>query len=168
MCSHRDKVILIYELLPDLFWMRKPSLSSVCLLDKETSGLLILTDDGDLNHRLTSPNKKVGKTYHVTIDRVLAGNEGEVFGSGKMRLKDEEDPLLPAIWKPLSLHQGSLTIFEGRYHQVRRMFEELGATVTALHRTHIGSLTLDGIEEGEWRMFSDADMEHVFKAKEHD
>lgn len=161
-CSHRDKGSLIYELLPERYGMRNPSLSSVGRLDKETSGLLILTDDGALNHRLTSPNKKVGKTYHVTIDREFTGEEGTLFASGKMVLPDETEPLLPALWEPLSKSEGSLTIFEGRYHQVRRMFESLGATVIALHRTHIGSLTLDGLDEGEWRNVAESDLELVF------
>lgn len=164
-CSLRDKGSLIYELLPERFGMRNPVLASVGRLDKETSGLLVLTDDGALNHKLTSPNKKVGKTYHVFVDRPFSGEEAAIFEGGDMVLKDEMDPLLPAIWKPLSLTDGYLTIFEGRYHQVRRMFDTLGTTVTALHRTHIGSLSLDGLEEGEWRMFTEEDRALILTPK---
>ncbi len=151
-CSHKEKGVLIYDDLPEQWQYRKPPLSSVGRLDKETSGLLILTDDGQLNHHLTSPKHHISKTYAVTLDQPLSGNEMELFASGKLMLEDDYRACLPAEMTAVGEKQAVLILHEGRYHQVRRMFAAIGNHVTALTRTHIGTLSLEqtGLKAGTY------------------
>ncbi|ATX82571.1 16S rRNA pseudouridine516 synthase [Mariprofundus ferrinatatus] len=155
-CSRKENGRLIFADFPERWIDRKPPLSSVGRLDKETSGLLIVTDDGQLNHMLTSPKKHIAKTYSVTLDRPLAGNESEIFASGELLLEGDDKPCLPAELTVLGETSASLVLHEGRYHQVRRMFAAVGNHVTALTRTHIGALGLDacGLGEGEYTVTS--------------
>ncbi|MDX8403116.1 MAG: pseudouridine synthase [Mariprofundaceae bacterium] len=150
-CSRKEEGRLIYDDLPEQWQYRKPPLSTVGRLDKETSGLLIITDDGQLNHHLTSPKHHISKTYAVTLDRPLQGNEAELFASGKLMLEDDDRPCLPAEMETVNEKQTILVLHEGRYHQVRRMFAAVGNHVTELTRTNIGSLSLDntGLAAGE-------------------
>jgi 16S rRNA pseudouridine516 synthase len=152
-CSHKETGVLIYADFPERWSGRKPPLSSVGRLDKETSGLLILTDNGHLNHHLTSPKHHISKTYTVRLDSPLSGNEQNIFASGTLMLEGDEKPCLPAEMTALNEHEAVLVLHEGRYHQVRRMFAATGNHVTALTRTHIGSLSLDetGLAPGEYQ-----------------
>jgi len=152
-CSHRENGRLIYEDFPSRWQRRRPLLTSIGRLDKDTSGLLILTDDGELNHRLSSPAHAIGKTYHVHLARPLQGDEGERLASGRLMLRGENRPCLPAVLQVLGAREVALTVFEGRYHLVRRMFAALGNHVTSLHRSAIGALRLDDLElaPGRWR-----------------
>jgi len=152
-CSHKEKGVLIYDDLPEEWQHRKPQLSSVGRLDKETSGLLILTDDGHLNHHLTSPKHHISKTYAVTLAQPLQGSEVERFASGKLMLEDDDRPCLPAELEVIDATHASLVLHEGRYHQVRRMFAATGNHVTELTRSHIGALSLEstGLEPGGYR-----------------
>jgi 16S rRNA pseudouridine516 synthase len=156
-CSHKEAGALIYDLLPGRWRMREPAISTVGRLDKETSGLLLLTDDGALLHRIISPKRHVSKRYLVSLARPLEGHEAERFASGELMLEDEDKPLLPAQLEPLSEHQAWLTITEGRYHQVRRMFAAMGNHVEALHRDRIGGLDLppDLVPGAFWLMGPD-------------
>ena len=156
-CSHREQGRLIYELLPERWGARKPILSSVGRLDKESSGLLIMTNDGQLNHQLTQP-KKVGKKYLIRTRDTLTGNEAALFSSGTFTLHDEPDPLLPATFEPIDENSGYLTIFEGKYHQIRRMFGAIGNEVIELSRLQIGELTLKNLEVGQWIFLDAADI----------
>ena len=151
-CSHKEGGRLIYEGFPERWLNRKPPLSSVGRLDKETSGLLILTDDGQLNHRITSPKQHISRTYAVTLDAPLEGGEAELFASGTLLLDQDEKPCLPAELTITGEKQASLTLHEGRYHQVRRMFAATGNHVTGLVRTHIGGLELSAtkLQAGEY------------------
>ena len=142
-CSRKEEGRLIYDDLPEQWQYRKPPLSPVGRLDKETSGLLIITDDGQLNHHLTSPKHHISKTYAVTLDRPLQGDEAGRFASGKLLLEDDDRPCLPAEMKAVDEKQAILILHEGRYHQVRRMFAAVGNHVTELTRTDIGALSLD-------------------------
>ena len=151
-CSHRETGRTIYELLPRRWQSRMPALSSIGRLDKDTTGLLLITDDGPFLHRVISPRSKVEKRYIATLDRPLTGGEAAAFASGELLLESETDPLAPAILEPLGEREARLTITEGRYHQVRRMFAAVGNHVTALHRDQIGGLELPaGLEPGAWR-----------------
>lgn len=141
-CSRKEEGRLIYDDLPEQWQYRKPPLSAVGRLDKETSGLLIITDDGQLNHHLTSPKHHISKTYAVTLDRPLQGDEAELFASGKLMLEDDDRPCLPAEMEAVDEKQAILVLHEGRYHQVRRMFAAVGNHVTKLTRTDIGALSL--------------------------
>ncbi|NUH63925.1 pseudouridine synthase [Sulfitobacter sp. S0837] len=162
-CSRKDSGPLVYDLLPDRWRHRKPMLSPVGRLDKETSGLLLLTDDGALLHRITSPNHAVEKTYRASLARPLEGHEVEVFASGALVLSGEKKPLHPAKLNVLSATEARLSITEGRYHQVRRMFAAVGNHVEALHREALGQLRLpDDLGEGAWVLLTEAEIASVF------
>lgn len=152
-CSHDDgEGKLVYDLLPERWRLRDPKISTVGRLDKETSGLLLLTDDGALLHRLTSPKHKVPKVYEATLDRPLKGDEGSLFASGTLILNNEKTPCLPAKLTVIDEKHVTLEITEGRYHQVRRMFAAVGNHITALHRSTFGDLTLGDLKAGEYRL----------------
>ncbi len=164
-CSHKEAGPLIYSLLPDRWRRRDPAISTVGRLDKETSGLILLTDDGGLLHRIISPKNHVPKRYLATLDRPLKGDEAAIFAAGKLMLEGEEKPLLPAEMEVMSPTSARLTIHEGRYHQVRRMFAAVGNHVTALHRESVGGLTLpDELEPGQYRLLGEADIAAIFAA----
>lgn len=156
-CSRQDRGRLVYELLPPRFLKRSPALSTVGRLDAETTGLLLFTDDGKLLHRLISPKSSIEKTYEATLARPLAGHEAELFGSGTLVLRGEAKPLLPARLEVTGERTARLTITEGKYHQVRRMFAAAGNHVDALHRSRFGPLDLSGLDEGEWRLLTSAE-----------
>ena len=162
-CSHKEAGPLVYSLLPERWRRRDPALSTVGRLDKETSGLLLLTDDGTLLHRIISPKNHVAKRYVATLARPLRGDEAKVFASGTLMLEGEDKPLAPAMLDVVSETEARLTITEGRYHQVRRMFAALGNHVEALHRDRIGGLDLpEDLGPGEWRVMGAADIDRVF------
>lgn len=151
-CSHREAGRSVYELLPMRWRARMPALSTIGRLDKDTSGLLLITDDGPFLHRVISPKSHVAKRYVATLDRPLRGDEAEVFATGTLMLESETTPLAPAVLEVLGPTLARLTITEGRYHQVRRMFAAMGNHVTALHRDRIGGLELaHDLEAGAWR-----------------
>lgn len=150
-CSHDEgEGQLVYDLLPARWRNRDPKISTIGRLDKETSGLLLLTDDGQLLHRLTSPKSHVSKLYEVTLDRSLKGDEDTIFASGTLMLNGEKTPCLPAKLTIINETHVTLEITEGRYHQARRMFAAVGNHVTALHRSRIGNLTLGDLKPGEY------------------
>ena len=162
-CSHRETGRSVYELLPKRWQARMPALSTVGRLDKETSGLLLITDDGPLLHKIISPRSQVSKRYLATLDRPLTGDEAATFGAGTLVLESETDPLAPAILEPLSSHSAWLTITEGRYHQVRRMFAAVGNHVTALHRGRIGEFDLpQDLAPGDWRILDAEGTAQIF------
>jgi 16S rRNA pseudouridine516 synthase len=162
-CSRKEAGGLIYDLLPDRWRVRDPALSTVGRLDKETSGLLLMTDDGDLLHRIIAPKSHVSKRYVVDLDRPLAGGEAGIFAAGTLMLEGEQKPLLPAELEVLDTHKALLTLHEGRYHQVRRMFAAVGNHVTALHRDTIGGLTLPAdLVAGQIRIMTAQDILSVF------
>ncbi|WP_312367066.1 16S rRNA pseudouridine(516) synthase [Stenotrophomonas sp.] len=161
-CSTKDQGRLIYDLLPDRFRDRDPVLSSVGRLDRETSGLLLMTDDGQLLHRIVSPKSKLDKVYEAQLAQDLDGSEGARFASGTLLLESDDKPLLPAELDVLGPRQARLTLHEGRYHQVRRMFAAVGNHVQALHRSRIGGLGLGDLGEGQWRQLDTADLAVLF------
>ena len=161
-CSTKDRGRLVYDLLPPRYAMRSPTLSTVGRLDRDTSGLLLLTDDGSLLHRIISPKSKLPKVYEATLAQPLRGGETEAFASGTLLLESEKTPLLAAQLEALSPTRARLTLHEGRYHQARRMFAAVGNHVEALHRSRIGGLGLDELPEGAWRMLAADDLAHLF------
>lgn len=160
-CSRSDQGRLVYELLPARFLKRNPALSTVGRLDADTTGLLLFTDDGKLLHRLISPKSMMPKTYEATLARPLAGHEAELFASGTLMLRGEDKPLLPAQLDVTGERTARLTITEGRYHQVRRMFAAAGNHVETLHRCAFGSLALADLPEGEWRLLTPEEVESL-------
>ena len=137
-------------------------LSTVGRLDRDTSGLLLLTDDGALLHRIISPKSELSKVYEATLAEPLRGDEASIFASGTLMLESEQKPLLPAELEVLEARRARLTLHEGRYHQVRRMFAALGNHVEALHRVSVGGLALGDLPTGEWRALDDADRVRLF------
>ena len=161
-CSTRDPGRIVHDLLPPRFRLRTPLLSTVGRLDRDTSGLLLLTDDGALLHRIVSPKSKLAKTYEATLAQDLRGDEAAVFASGSLLLASETTPLAPATLEPMDARHARLVLTEGRYHQVRRMFAAVGNHVEALHRSRIGGLELDGLAPGQWRVLADTDLQRLF------
>lgn len=158
-CSTSDRPPLVYDLLPPRFLRRDPVMATVGRLDADTSGLLLLTDDGPLNHQLTSPRWHLPKCYEATLADPLRGDEASLFASGTLRLQGESTPLRPATLEVIDPQRVRLTISEGRYHQVRRMFAATGNHVTALHRTQVGPVQLGEVAPGQWRVLDEAECE---------
>ena len=154
-CSRKDPGRVVYDLLPPRYNVRSPALSSVGRLDRDTSGLLLFTDDGALLHRIISPKAQVTKVYEATLAQDLRGDEGELFASGNLLLESEAE-LAPAELEVLGPRHARLSVTEGRYHQVRRMFAATGNNVETLQRISVGKLTLGDLPLGEWRAL-DAD-----------
>jgi 16S rRNA pseudouridine516 synthase len=161
-CSTKDHGRLVYDLLPDRFRDRDPVLSTVGRLDRDTSGMLLMTDDGKLLHRIISPKAGLDKIYEARVAEDLVGDETARFASGTLLLESDDKPLLPAELDVLGPREVRLTLHEGRYHQVRRMFAAVGNHVEALHRCQIGGLTLGDLPEGQWRTLDATDLDVLF------
>jgi len=161
-CSAKDPGRIVYDLLPPRFRLRSPLLSMVGRLDRDTSGLLLLTDDGALLHRIVSPKSHLPKVYEATLAHDLRGGEAALFASGTLQLESETTPLAPAQLEVVTARLARLTLTEGRYHQVRRMFAAAGNHVQALHRSRIGGLALGELAPGEWRTLAAKDLERLF------
>jgi 16S rRNA pseudouridine516 synthase len=160
-CSRKDGGRVVYDLLPPRYRVRDPALSTVGRLDRDTSGLLLFTDDGALLHRIISPKSHVPKVYEATLANDLRGDEAAIFASGTLLLESETTPLLPAELEVLAPRKARLTLHEGRYHQVRRMFAAVGNHVEALHRVSVGGLALGYLPEGEWRMLTQGEIGQI-------
>ncbi|MEO8695071.1 MAG: pseudouridine synthase [Acidimicrobiales bacterium] len=154
-CSHSDREgPSVFELLPEQWMLRSPRPTTVGRLDKDSSGLVLVTDDGALVHALTAPRRHVEKRYVVTLDRSPGADLPrlvEQFASGTLMLRGDDTPCRPAALEALDESTFVVLLTEGRHRQVRRMFANLSYEVTSLLRTHIGEYTLDGLAEGEWR-----------------
>lgn len=162
-CSHKEDGALVYDVLPSRWRRRDPAISTIGRLDKETSGLLLMTDDGDLLHRVISPKKNVAKVYRATLARPLAGTETALFASGELLLEGDDRPLKPAELEVLSPTEARLSVTEGRYHMVRRMFAAVGNHVEALHRERLGGLALsDDLAPGQWRLLTPEEVDRIF------
>ena len=172
-CSHKETGKLVYELLPPRWRARIPAISTIGRLDKETSGLLLMTDDGALLHRIIAPKSNVAKRYRVVLARALRGDEGERLAAGTLLLEGEDKPLLPVTLEHLPAEKTDaeetgtpvvhVTLTEGRYHQVRRMFASLGNHVVALHRDRVGDLTLPpDLDAGRYRILSAVEVGSIF------
>ena len=144
--DNHDRTVL------DLFEQqdRRPDLSPVGRLDKDTVGLLLITNDGALSHRLLSPRRHVDKTYFVRVNGVITEQMTEAFAAG-LDIGDEKSTL-PARLERLSENEAAVTIHEGRFHQIKRMFHAAGCEVIYLKRLSMGSLLLDeSLPEGSYR-----------------
>jgi 16S rRNA pseudouridine516 synthase len=151
-CSHDvNEGRRIYDLLPPRWLLRNPRITSVGRLDRDTTGVLLVTDDTALVHTLTSPKRHVEKVYQATLDRAPDPHLVQAFASGTLRLYGEDKACAPA---QLVLRGGAevkLTLTEGRYHQARRMFGHFGYEVLRLHRSRFGTFVLDDLAPGQWR-----------------
>lgn len=151
-CTHNaEEGETVYDLLPPAWAGRNPRPEAAGRLDRETSGLLVITDDHQLLHRLTSPRQHVPKTYVATLARPVTDELIEQFAGGALLLRGETEPCRPAA---VTVHEAlvvEVTLSEGRYHQVRRMFAACGNHVEHLHRTRVGDWELGDLEPGAWR-----------------
>ncbi len=148
-CSHDDGEYPTVFQFFDYPLMTK--LHTAGRLDVDTTGLVLLTDDGKWSHRITSPKHHCEKTYLVTLADPVEDFYAQRFEEGIL-LRGEREPCLPAKMEVLDDYNVNLTISEGRYHQVKRMFAALGNKVEALHRWRIGDVVLDeNLQEGEFR-----------------
>ncbi len=151
----------VVDLLPPELARRK--LFPAGRLDRDTEGLLILTDDGDFAHRMLSPNKKIVKEYHAVLDKPVGPADAEAFAAG---LALSDFTCLPA--RLTVLREGaaplvSIEICEGKYHQVKRMFAARGCAVTYLKRVRIGGLRLDPtLPKGGVRPMTQAELDLIF------
>ncbi|MCA3734536.1 MAG: rRNA pseudouridine synthase [Phenylobacterium sp.] len=161
-CSHKEPGRSVYELLPPRWRSRTPALSTVGRLDRDTTGLLLITDDGSFLHRVISPRTHAPKRYTASLQWPLRGDEADIFARGDLMLEGEERPLAPAYLEVLEPRVARLTLTEGRYHQVRRMFSATGNRVVELHRDRIGSLDLPpDLAPGAWRALNPDEREAI-------
>jgi len=159
-CSHDERESPIVEELLPAPW-RRLELRMAGRLDRATSGLLVLTTDGQRVHRLTHPRRKIAKRYRVTCAGPLVDDAAERCRAGIL-LDDEPEPTRPALLEPAPDGDWWLTLWEGRTHQVRRMIQALGSEVTALHRDRVGALDLpEDLAPGELRPLTDDELERL-------
>ncbi|WP_075181278.1 16S rRNA pseudouridine(516) synthase RsuA [Pantoea sp. 1.19] len=144
-----------------LYFLEEPvayKLHAAGRLDIDTTGLVLMTDDGQWSHRITSPRHHCEKTYLVTLAEPIADDVAAQFAAG-IQLHNEKNLTQPASLAILSPQQVRITLSEGRYHQVKRMFAAVGNHVTALHRERIGDVVLDEtLEPGEYRPLTAAEI----------
>jgi 16S rRNA pseudouridine516 synthase len=146
----------VLELLPPP--LRARGVQPVGRLDEDTTGLLLLTDDGQLNHRLSSGKRGVAKVYRATTKHPLDDEQIERLRAGVL-LADEPAPIAAARAEMLDAHRLRLTLTEGKYHQVKRMLAAVGNRVAALHREAVGGLALpDDLAPGRWRWLTDVEL----------
>lgn len=126
-------------------------------LDVDTTGLVLITDDGHWSFNITAPTKKCAKVYRVQLSKEITSDVASKFSQGIM-LQGEQKLTLPAILEVISPKDVLLTLTEGKFHQVKRMFAAIGNRVTSLHRQQIGDVCLD-IELGQWRYLTDDEIQ---------
>ncbi|WP_048697518.1 16S rRNA pseudouridine(516) synthase RsuA [Erwinia piriflorinigrans] len=147
-----------------LYFLEEPSayrLHAAGRLDIDTTGLVLMTDDGQWSHRITSPRHHCEKTYLVTLESPVGDDTAQQFADG-VQLHNEKTLTKPAALEVIEPNLVRLTISEGRYHQVKRMFAAVGNRVVALHRERIGAIRLDaGMQPGEYRPLSDEEIASV-------
>ena len=152
--NHPTAIGLVYE-------HRSEELQIAGRLDIDTTGLLLITDDGQWNHRLTSPRSGCDKIYEVGLAEPIDDHYQAALAEGVL-LEGEKHRCLPATMQQLDPYHLRLSIAEGKYHQVKRMFAALGNHVVSLHRTQVGAIVLDPeLEPGDYRPLTDAEVAAV-------
>lgn len=156
-CANDDATYpIVFTLLSEEYG--SASCHCVGRLDLDTTGLVLLTNDGQWSHRVASPKKHLGKTYEVTLDEPISDEAIEQLKNGVM-LRGEKKPTSPADVEKLDDCRLLLTIYEGKYHQVKRMMAAVGNAVTALNRVSIGGLKLDpSLALGEYRALTEEEI----------
>jgi 16S rRNA pseudouridine516 synthase len=150
-CSHdASEGALIYDLLPVQWMNRKPQPISIGRLDKDTSGLILITDITPLVHYFTSPKQCIDKVYNVEVDNPLSSKLPHLFATGTIMIDEDAKPCLPAKYMQTGEKTCTLILTEGRYRQVRRMFGSLGYTVVKLHRSAFGPYSIGNVQEGSY------------------
>ena len=148
-----------------IFEHRSDELQIAGRLDIETTGLVLVTDDGQWNHRLTSPRNDFQKIYEVTLGVAITAADREKLANG-VWLEDEKHPSLPATLDVLDERRVLLSVADGKYQQIKRMFAELGNHVESLHRTQVGDIVLDeDLEPGDYRALTETEVASVMAPK---
>lgn len=160
-CSHEDSSNrTVFDLLDEI---KMDKLHFAGRLDVDTTGLVLVTDDGQWSHRITSPKHKCEKMYRVWLVDPVEDDYVEKFKEG-IQLKSEDGLTLPAHLEVRAEREVLLTIHEGKYHQVKRMFAALGNKVEALHRERIGEIEMDeSLELGEYRYLTQEEVDSIWK-----
>lgn len=152
--NHPTAISLLYE-------HRSEELQIAGRLDIDTTGLLLITDDGQWNHRLTSPRSGCDKIYQVGLAEPIGSHYQGALAEG-VQLEGEKHRCLPAAMEQVDQHHLRLSIAEGKYHQVKRMFAALGNHVVSLHRSQVGAIVLDAeLEPGDYRPLTDAEVASI-------
>ena len=158
-CSNKD------ELYPSLFnYLDIENVSELHIagrLDADTTGMVLITDDGRWSFNITRPNQKCCKVYRVGLSREIAKDVAAKFHQG-IKLQGEQQLTAPAILEVISAKEVLLTITEGKFHQVKRMFAAVGNRVVSLHREAIGDVTLD-LDVGQWRYLTSNEIQSFNK-----
>ncbi len=158
----------VYTLLPAPLRQRPnkgavQGVQAVGRLDQDTTGLLLLTDDGQFIHRMSSPRRHVPKVYEVTLKHPVEGTQVQRLLEGVV-LDDDPKPVRAAACEAADTHHLRLTLTEGKYHQVKRMVAAVGNRVEALHRSRIGNLVLPAdLAPGQWRWLDEADLQRLWQ-----
>lgn len=150
----------LYPTVMELVQSRRHDLYPVGRLDVDTEGLLLLTNDGTFTHNLLSPKKHVDKKYYIEFDGVLPENATDIFSKP---MEFEEFTSAPSKLEIIDENHAYLTIHEGKFHQVKRMFEKVNCTVTYLKRIQFGFLELGNLEIGEYRELTPQEVEQFNK-----
>lgn len=145
----------VFDFFPEPFLKR--GLNPVGRLDADTTGLLLLTENGLFNHAVISPRRKLPKTYRVGLKHPLSDEQVAALEQGVV-LRDDPAPTLPAIVHRLSEREADIVITEGRYHQIKRMCAAVGNRVESIHRIAVGALELGDLSEGQWRFLSETEI----------
>ncbi|MCL1141339.1 16S rRNA pseudouridine(516) synthase RsuA [Shewanella gaetbuli] len=158
-CSTIDEV---YPSVLSLMDIEKPDTLHIAgRLDADTTGLVLITSDGQWSHKITSPKKDCGKTYLVELADPISAELISVFANG-IELRNEDGLTKPAILNIIDSHNAQLTISEGKYHQVKRMFAAVGNKVVNLHRQAVGEIQLDSeLMPGEWRHLTQEEIDSI-------
>lgn len=153
--THDMHYPVVLELVPCI----RKDIGIVGRLDKDTEGVLLLTNDGELNHRLLSSKNHVEKKYYVQVGTDIPDYAEDFFSKP---IEFEDFTSLPSKFEYIDSKSAHLTICEGKYHQVKRMFEKIGCTVTYLKRVQFGPITLDGLDTGEYRHLTEEEIKALY------
>lgn len=149
----------VFDLLPPVF--RAAGCMPIGRLDKDTTGLLLFTTDGQLSHLLLSPKRHVQKGYVATLREEIKAEDAAAFEQG-LQLSDFQ--ALPAKLEILEPKKARVTVREGKFHQIKRMFEAVGNEVETLHRESFGGIGLDeSLKKGEWRELKEAELALLYE-----
>lgn len=159
--DHRQKTVL--DLLAEEH--RLPGLFPSGRLDIDTTGMLLITDDGALSHRMLAPKSHVAKYYLATLRDPIENYYAKAFAEGiTLETHGEPEPCMPADFAAITEHIALLALHEGKYHQVKRMFAALGNHVEKLARVQIGALALpDDLQPSEYTAISETDVQKIFE-----
>ncbi|WP_036452192.1 pseudouridine synthase [Mycoplasma buteonis] len=161
-CANKDHLNKTVFQLLDLSAQHIPNLHTVGRLDKDTTGLLLLTNDGNFTHELMSPKKHVTKTYHVILDKTLTSTEQKelILSFANGIFVSDDEIYAPSELSFINVNEALLTIHEGKYHQVKRMFQNAGYKVVALNRIKIANLELKNLnlKQGQYRELTESEL----------